>query len=364
MGSTRFGMALGAAATVVALVVSIAPALASAAIGTTWQVQYSGNGAGPLLGVSCPTVTTCAVVGTSNSPGGPLVLTTTDGGGAWTQHLPSEISVGQPVVVACPTTTECLMSGLTNEGGTQNQIVITHDLWATWALETLPVAVNYMSGLACPTASVCWATGQVASKGEVVASYVFRTDNGGVTWRVRPIPPNATVLWGITCPSVSACWANGEAGNVPLILATTDRGADWSEQTLPSGLTYPIEGVSCATTADCMAVGATQSLGNATIVTNDGGAKWRMAASEPDYSGGLARVACVTNTGCQVLGDPYPGGTSLPEIFTTSTFGKSWSTFGPDIHGLSSVACAKPAYCWAVGSSSSNAGMILSTAPE
>ncbi len=333
---------------------------AQAAMSSDWQVQYSGNGTGGLWGVSCPTVMACAVAGISNKPGGPLVITTTDGGAAWTQHLPNipPNSVGQLRRIACPTTEECLASGVTAAGGVQNQIVVTHDFWATWSLETLPKAVTNVTGLACPTANVCWAAGYEDDPTlGIVASYVFRTDNRGATWRTRPIPANATVLWGFSCPTVSACWANGQtSANQPMIIATTNRGVTWKEQTLPSGIAYPIVDVSCATTTNCMAVGATPSQTNATLITTDGGATWRMAASEPNYAGALVTVSCVTKTGCQVIGNTFPGQGILPEIFTTSNDGKSWTTFGPNTDYLEGVDCARPADCWVVGD-----GLILST---
>ena len=105
----------------------------------------------------------------------------------------------------------------------------------------------------------------------------------------------------VTCPSVKDCVAVGVTAELAtgVVIATTDGGATWVDQTASVGVTS-LNSVSCPSTKDCVAVGASQTgvvgesqTGVAVVATTDGGASW-VAQTVPFTVGYLAAVArCV-----------------------------------------------------------------------
>ena len=98
-------------------------------------------------------------------------------------------------------------------------------------------------------------TGPVTSTGVAVA-----TTDGGVTWAVQTVPAGIFTLDGLSCASSSDCVAVGddssEGGGA--IVATTDAGTTWTSQTTPSDVAN-LNGASCGSTSTCEAVGQNQS---------------------------------------------------------------------------------------------------------
>ena len=142
---------------------------------------------------------------------------------------------------------------------------------------TLPRGTTYVTGISCPTVSNCW-----ASALEHRAPLVVATTDGGSTWTTESVPARpansrasrarrppiaSPPAWGapvarehrrghdrrgchlehrdvahgtysvtaISCPTASDCWAAGNEGDCPgVMIVTTDGGATWSPQPLPS----------------------------------------------------------------------------------------------------------------------------------
>lgn len=89
------------------------------------------------------------------------------------------------------------------------------------------------------------------------------TDNGG-TWTEMPVLPTAGYdPNGLSCPTTSDCYVL--AG--PLILSTTDAGAQWSSASYPGGT--PTE-ITCPAALTCIAASAA-----GVLETADGGADWQ-----------------------------------------------------------------------------------------
>ncbi len=116
------------------------------------------------------------------------------------------------------------------------------------------------------------------SGGHEVEGAIVTTD-GGTDWSDASsgLPtgnPNgfSTSLYGVSCPSTATCVAVGRYpsspnGPTPLstIEVTTDGGSSWSAQSSPPSDTYPLSSVSCAIDSSCIAAG-----GNGLLSTHDG----------------------------------------------------------------------------------------------
>jgi photosystem II stability/assembly factor-like uncharacterized protein len=93
---------------------------------------------------------------------------------------------------------------------------------------------------------------------------VAATTDGGATWTSQALPTGITSLSGVSCTGTEDCWAVGEdvvqtaPGPVDsgVIVSTTDGGSTWTDVTVPDGVSA-VDGVSCAAALTCTAVGTT-----------------------------------------------------------------------------------------------------------
>jgi hypothetical protein len=86
------------------------------------------------------------------------------------------------------------------------------------------------------------------------------TTDGGVTWTAQTVPSGIFTLDGVSCASTSDCVAVGDdsSESIGVIVATTDAGTTWTSQTTPSGVAN-LNGASCGSTSVCEAVGLNQN---------------------------------------------------------------------------------------------------------
>lgn len=110
----------------------------------------------------------------------------------------------------------------------------TTDAGHTWKEGTLPGGIIDLLGVSCPTGADCWAVGAGNT-----ASVVIASRDGGTTWTSQTIPAPAPGLIAISCPTISDCIAIGGSypsqfhAERPTVIATTDGGTTWADQTLP-----------------------------------------------------------------------------------------------------------------------------------
>jgi hypothetical protein len=278
--------------------------------GASWRIEPLPTGESNLTvtSVSCPSAATCWAVGYSTvingytNPETGVILATADGGSVWkAETVPT--GVWSLYGVSCPTVTGCIAVGETASG--QSDAVATTDGGSTWTSQafSLPDTANYLQAVSCSTSADCWAVGVNTSEGAVIVA----TTDGGSHWKLEP-PPHGisglSGLSGVSCPTSKDCWAvgyqvvapNGVPEIVEVVAATTDGGARWSFQTLPSGEGY-LFSVSCPTTTDCDASGM-GSEGNGIIdATSDGGTTWT-APTVPEGTASLNGVSCASSSEC------------------------------------------------------------------
>ncbi len=273
--------------------------------GTSWNPQIAPAGLDSLSSVSCPGVNTCLAVGFANSV--PSIVGTQDGTTWTTLEQPAASSLSS---ISCAKATNCVASGIALGGGGTS--LRTVDL-STWTAPTLIPTGTQLNSLACPIETTCIAVGTNLSS----TPYVVGTSNNGSTWSSQSAPSNAIDLTGISCATAVDCIAVGNSGNTgagSTIMGTTTGGLSWVVQNPPPGASRlnadlmseqsqlfrcwnqhgpglvnagyawnpeviptqvsGLNGISCATTSDCTAVGFGIFGSPVAIGTTDGGRTW------------------------------------------------------------------------------------------
>ena len=223
-------------------------------LGGSWT-SVVVTGVTNLADVSCAALLDCLAVG-NGIGGGPIAISSTDGGATWTT-LPPPSGVQQFSSVRCTTPTMCLATG-TNDGN--GQILRTTDGGSAWSAQAAP-------GKMTPTGTSCWNGGSdcvvVGSPSNVCsesgpvncanAGAAYSTD-GGISWTLSATGSEGG---GVACPAAGECFAPAGSG----IEASSDGGRTWNPQMIPSspsGLAA-LAAVSCTATSNCVAVGGYRS---------------------------------------------------------------------------------------------------------
>jgi hypothetical protein len=335
---------------------------------------------GVLTAVSCVSATACTAVGYDNKPNkGPFPVAFAEGwnGSRWS-FLPTPKPAGSAFSafagISCIAPTACTAVGYTSQGPLAERWNGTR-----WSIQSLPYPANaYNAGLSavsCTSATACTAVGDyyVANKLHYTLAYAWN----GTGWSIQATPnpkgagggsnvANGSHLESVSCVSVTACtsvgWYDTNAqGEVPF--AERWNGTAWSVQHMPTReAVTALDGVSCAATTVCIAVGITEDRQFVvkTFAEVWNGTTWSVQAPpNPGASNGLSGVSCTSATYCVATGTSgarpgvYGDGGTLAEVW----HGTAWSvqaTPNPgslqgDINSLSSVSCASPTACTAVG---------------
>jgi hypothetical protein len=239
--------------------------------GGTWSSVTPPAGLGNVSGIVCPTVSSCYLVG---GDGGTMIFSTTDSGATWnsTAALPPDFLASGSI--ACPSTTTCYDVG--DSSDTQNQaiVVTTTDSGATWTPEYLPTPSSTFLGspIACPSVTACFVSDYKSSAYQIQA-----TTDSGSTWTAQKLPKDSGHISALACPSTSICYGVGENatdhdGQISIfgeIVVTTDSGATWQYQVIPSG-TSSISAATCPSTTSCFVQGTETGTGGAVVLEGTG----------------------------------------------------------------------------------------------
>jgi photosystem II stability/assembly factor-like uncharacterized protein len=172
----------------------------------------------------------------------------------------------------------------------------------------------------------------------------------------QPAPSGTSELGALACATARRCWAVGVAGpNAPatgatVIVATTDGGLSWKAQPVTGGSTPQLSGVSCPTTAQCMAVGSNGASlpGSGVVVTtSDAGAQWSAAAA-PQNALVVSSVTCVSTVECTAI---VSDGTSTWSA-QSADFGQTWQQKGTLPSGFQpgdDITCTPAGTCMLAG---------------
>lgn len=222
-----------------------------------------------------------------------------------------------------------------------------------WQL--VPVPGAGLTSVSCPDVTFCWAVGiatqPTTSAGPqgpgLLTAQVVASRDGGYHWSAQelatPLAAN-TSLASISCPDDQHCWAVGQTdANTasPVVLATSDGGASWSAQTVPSGGGYTLlNGVSCADAERSVAVGAIGTSPSAAYLldTSDGGHDWSVATPPPGQNS-MSGVSCPTPGVCYATAVAFPGGPPEGVVDLSEDGGATWTVSDTDAVQLAGVSC-------------------------
>ncbi len=238
-----------------------------------------------------------------------------------------------PAVVGRPSTT---------------QATIAFASGSPWSGSLLPVAaptpVNSIVAVTCVTASKCWGVGStVGSGGAPNGAAVIATTNGGKSWFNQSIPATAGYLADIACSSQLQCVAVGQGqGNQGVSIFTTNGGATWVQSPVPPAIT-DMTAVSCNSDRRCMVIGALIT-GNAALVSMSTGATWNQVGTLPDGTVGASGVSCIDDRHCWVTGHTAVGtGQVTGALVGTSNGGITWVSLPIPVGSgfLNAVSCVQ-----------------------
>lgn len=207
------------------------------------------------------------------------------------------------------------------------------------------------TSVSCAASSECVAVGKTSTRSAAVAT----STDGGDTWTVRAVSPLVLPLEGVSCPSRDDCVAVGWGGAV---LTTSDGGQSWTAHSARA-LADALEGVDCSTIRRCIAVGEGASTGLPALIiaTTDGGATWH-SQKIPHGVTGVGGVTCLSALRCWVVGGAGRYGT----VLQTTDGGAAWTRETLPHHGIDylyTITCRSAVHCSAGGVRTPLGGGVL-----
>lgn len=230
--------------------------------------------------------------------------------------------------------------------------------------------------VSCPTAAFCAAVG--TDNGPYNAIW-FRKGGTWTAGEAIPLPTDAgpppggsgpyVALSAVSCPSASLCvvvgyYYNSSGVDMPLVMTWAD--GSWQQEKIPlpsnGGGQYGLTGVSCPTTAYCVAVGTyenTASFPQGMLLTWSGGS-WTVAEAPvpgnaaPDSSA-LYAVSCASASSCTAVGS-YSDTSGTIHYMVVTFSGGSWTPqeapASPPSGGppqINAMSCPSASFCAVVG---------------
>lgn len=315
----------------------------------TWSTM--GNDLGlNLTDVSCPSENLCLFAGDISPPNPgeevPAVAVST---GQFTPHgsvvgttttFPPDANPSTSwSFVACAGPTLCVLSSADGVYAT------TDPTTAHWTREVVPTSGYFFGQVSCPTVSFC----AVATGAGVLVS--GSPSGGSSAWvHIRLTAPG---LSSISCPSPRLCVAGGssdttvggfiESSTDPLVPGSWSGGSTKHPSFAQHSGQYAVSGISCPTTAFCIAA----IVGGAPLVSTDpagGVGTWNEAANETNS---LGFAACTARGQCAVSG--------------VGSFHASGGAPGPGLVGfpLPGVSCVSTSFCVTVTDGQLAVGTVM-----
>lgn len=225
---------------------------------------------------------------------------------------------------------------------------------AGWSIQSVPrpsrPADVYLTGVSCTSTRDCVAVGD-ANVVATDADTPFVEHWDGTTWSIERTPtlPSADgggALQGVSCASSSACMAVGSVGPQDGLLAERWNGSTWSLQRPPDPFdAWVLKGVSCASSTECVAVGA----GEVPVADRWDGRRWSAQNTHFDpqaTASGLLSVSCPSRTTCDAVGaddvglcsDPYVYGSGYSDYYV-EMFG-AWTSGRWSVRQQPNIACS------------------------
>ena len=347
-------------------------ASADASSGPSWSIVPSpnrGTGESQLGSVACSSARSCVAVGDSESGATEQTLVESWDGTSWSiVPSPNQGPSSELNSVACTSAGSCTAVG-SFRGASASQTLVESWDGTAWSIVPSPsqgnaYSDNGLESVACSSPGSCVAVG----------SYGHTSGNGfgtlteswnGAAWSIVPSPDPGTVgalLGSVACPSADWCVAVGSEGVHTTLVESWD-GRAWSVVPSPNQGTLDnlLFSVARTSASSCVAVGEYDLPGvrPQTLVESWNGTAWSIVPSpnQGTKQNQLSTVACATPSSCVALG-AYRGDAAIPHMLIESGNRTSWSIVPNQTVGtIVSVACPSPSECVAVGSSHGASGI-------
>jgi photosystem II stability/assembly factor-like uncharacterized protein len=223
--------------------------------------------------------------------------------------------------------------------------------------------------VSCASAHRCWAVGStVGVGGGPNGAVVVATTDGGAVWTIQPIPTSVGFLSDISCGSVHDCAAVGQSGQTGdgpgVVIVTDDGGATWTIQPIPPGTTE-VGTVACGTDLHCIAIAASGGRLVA-LVSIHPGVPWVAGGTLPGTATTATALACTADRDCWATLDSTGGAQSTGSVVRTTDDGTTWDPLPTPagIGQLNDLSCVAPAVALpAVRPASTPPGAGTSAAP-
>jgi hypothetical protein len=285
--------------------------------------EPTGANTAILYGVSCASASSCTAVGIYHK--GPNTSATWPSlvehwnGASWVLQSAPPPSTGQEIWlmgVSCPTTTSCTAVGyLQHATGDADSAIVEHWNGAAWATQSFPGGTTgspSLSGVSCSSATSCVAVGSRLSATLDGSVQVVGAWNGK-TWSLQPASAVSgakdTLLTSVSCTSATTCTAAGyydpaDGGAENVVEQWKNAGWTIEKSPGPAGSTSSsLAGVDCTAPSACTVVGSLEA--GATLADRWNGTSWSLQATpKPAHTvlNWLNSVACVSATWCTAVG--------------------------------------------------------------
>ncbi len=186
-----------------------------------------------------------------------------------------------------------------------------------WERQTSPVITSLYSVKAV-NQNIVWTAG---GNGSASAPVVMRTTDGGVNWLIATGNLSNVDLYCVTALDENRAWVGSGDGK---IFATTDGGANWSQQIYPSPISPFINGLWLFNDGTGYAQGDPASSGRFVVLkTTNFGQTWSHLTSEPV---GTSTEAGWNNSFWWTSKNFGWFGTNNSKVWRTTDGGNSWSS--------------------------------------
>ena len=358
------------------------PALAAVALmaGLAAGTPASAAAAEPdsfLASVSCTSSAACiAVGGRAGHKARTQIFNLSWNGVRWNPQVPVNVNHTQPNnlnSVACVSPTECFAVGsVGNFNFADHRRLIEAWNGTAWSIQAVGnpkgTANTFLNSVSCGGPSLCFAFGDENDNTDLpVGPLVEKWDGTG--WAVQPALPepagaNAIGLEAVSCASAANCTAVGVVASKDFTdqqpLAEHWDGTSWSIEAMPllNGSSQPeLFSVSC-TGSTCMATGRTFDSATGTYVPLAeffNGTSWSVVHLAPPIG---ATGIVVNGVACTSASNCYAAGAALITSGHAVTLiehwnGAQWSVMltpnAPGENTLQDVTCTGTGSCMAVG---------------
>jgi photosystem II stability/assembly factor-like uncharacterized protein len=199
--------------------------------GRTWVKQASNTNASLMKVAAVDRCDAWIVGGTDN--GYAVILRTTDGGRTWTRQGNASTVVAEGLIDVTAANNRNAWAVGTGSTGVGSTVLKTEDGGRSWHTQANGVTSGtaHMNGACAIDKCNAWITQDFGR--------VYWTSDGGKTWNEQN--PNGTGFWlmSVSARTLKKAWVVGQLyGHSGIILHTTNRGVNWTEQFAPVNVAF------------------------------------------------------------------------------------------------------------------------------